>query len=601
MRFVETPAHLYPAALVADGDGGDAPEFVLPDDLTALAAGFAEDGTLAGGALGDLLTEALAAFDAVMDSTPATPEESAARLAALTDLADAVDAIRAEGTSRVEAATAEAETLAALGDRVHPTASDEGDESGGEGGDDDDEGGDGGGDEPAGGDDAEGAEAREPVTAAGPARRRIPLGRVRDRAPEGSTDVDEATPAVTIVAASDVPGLATGATIEDTGRLARAMHDRVRSMRDGNSAVVATIGMDRDGVPWLEEGASKDDHREAMEAAREGADSIIAAGGWCSPSARTYEFFGSESASVGMLDLPTVGIERGGLEFPISPSIADVWDAPWVWTEADDEAAAGNPHEDPDDDRVKPCFRIPCSDWDEERLRANGICITHGNLSDRAWPEQTRRYVDLVMAAHAHLLNSRRIARVVAESTAVTIGATAGAVAPLLAAIDLQAMDVRDKYRLDESTVLEAVFPMWTPGVIRADLARRSGISIEEVPTSRIVGWFAERGIRPQFVTDWQSLSNTGGSGDGFRETWPTSLLFLIYQAGTHVLGTGGEIDLGVVRDSRLNETNDHTAAWTEEFDLVAKVGHESRVVTVPIVPNGVTSAPATAPTSPLA
>jgi hypothetical protein len=84
-----------------------------------------------------------------------------------------------------------------------------------------------------------------------------------------------------------------------------------------------------------------------------------------------------------------------------------------------------------------------------------------------------------------------------------------------------------------------------------------------------------------QFVTDWQV-----GSGDfpgqvSARTAWPENVSFLIYAAGTFVVGTGLDLDLGVVRDSTLNAKNDHTAAWTEECKLVAKIGHDSRVVTV--------------------
>jgi hypothetical protein len=50
-------------------------------------------------------------------------------------------------------------------------------------------------------------------------------------------------------------------------------------------------------------------------------------------------------------------------------------------------------------------------------------------------------------------------------------------------------------------------------------------------------------------------------------------------------------LDLGVIRDSTLNATNDYTAAWMEECYLVAKIGHESRVVTVDVCANGTTGA----------
>ena len=64
-----------------------------------------------------------------------------------------------------------------------------------------------------------------------------------------------------------------------------------------------------------------------------------------------------------------------------------------------------------------------------------------------------------------------------------------------------------------------------------------------------------------------------------------------MYPAGTFLHGNGMSLDLGVVRDSVLNETNDHTAAWSEEAHLIARVGHESRRDRVGFNVNGSTSA----------
>jgi hypothetical protein len=59
---------------------------------------------------------------------------------------------------------------------------------------------------------------------------------------------------------------------------------------------------------------------------------------------------------------------------------------------------------------------------------------------------------------------------------------------------------------------------------------------------------------------------------------WPDQVDYMLYAPGTFVRGNGLTLDLGVVRDSVLNSENDHTAAWSEECHLVARVGPESRV-----------------------
>ena len=97
---------------------------------------------------------------------------------------------------------------------------------------------------------------------------------------------------------------------------------------------------------------------------------------------------------------------------------------------------------------------------------------------------------------------------------------------------------------------------------------------------SDISAWFSAAGVSAQFVNDWQPL-------DDNVTDWPATVDFLMYAPGTWVEFNGGTLDLGVVRDSVLNSTNDHTAAWMEEFWCIGMKGYESRLVTVPICPSG--------------
>ena len=64
---------------------------------------------------------------------------------------------------------------------------------------------------------------------------------------------------------------------------------------------------------------------------------------------------------------------------------------------------------------------------------------------------------------------------------------------------------------------------------------------------------------------------------------------FLLYVAGTWVRGASDIITLDTLYDSVLLGTNDFTALWTEEGWLLAKMGHDSRCVSVPISSTGLT------------
>jgi hypothetical protein len=330
-------------------------------------------------------------------------------------------------------------------------------------------------------------------------------------------------------------------------------------------------------------------------------ETIVAAGGWCAPSQIRYDFF-NIAAQSGMIDLPTFGVERGGINFPVSPSLADTFSpalpwytafsnatVPWLWTEGSDIlAVTGSP--------TKPCIRVPCSTMSDVRLECYGICLTAGNLADNAWPESTANFLRLLMAAHYHAANARYISAIAGLAVA-NAGCTAtgsGAAAPLLNIAELSGWDYRAKYGMAATDVIEWVLPEWAKGVVRADLAKRTGVSdFMRIPDDEIARWFDVRNIRVQFVQDYQvrAAGQPGAITTGGITQYPSTLKGLMYAAGTVARGNGMSLDLGVVRDSTLNETNDFTAAWMEECHLIAKFGHEVREYTVNICPDGTTGA----------
>jgi hypothetical protein len=411
-----------------------------------------------------------------------------------------------------------------------------------------------------------------------------------------------------ITASVDIPGVAHGgeltsldSVIDVVGRKAKSMpvtrgnpnYQTVASIRNEFSHTVD----DRTTPAQVEELFRFLTKRDGMDA-----EALVAAGGWCAPSEIRYDFF-NVAGSSGLIDLPTFGVTRGGVQFPVSPSLADAIDGgafapfseafdgtsnPWLWTEADDIAAAtGSP--------TKPCVRVPCPDFAEERLEAYGICLTAGNLANDAYPEATANMIRLLMAAHDHVVNARLIALMVARSTSaisITGGAATDAAAPrIFNAAALAATDYRERYGMALEDVLEIVLPAWVREVIRADLAWKAGVDLLEVTNQQIDSYFTSRNVRPQWVDDWQVRGASQFGNATARTAWPTTVDFLLYAAGTFLHGNGMSLDLGVVRDSVLNETNDHTAAWSEEAHLIAKVGHESRRYTVGFNVNGSTSA----------
>ena len=444
----------------------------------------------------------------------------------------------------------------------------------------------------------------EAVTAAAP-RGPIKLSGIRRHvhtpapAITEETSVEDTTPKARMTVA-DVPGFAadSDASFED---LAVALDRRLQGFNSGAYAAAARAGRAMSERHSLAVVRKAFDER-ATVGSPESADaamafavneknlpggSLVAAGGWCAPSETVYDLLEDESRD-GLISLPEINVTRGGIKFTKGPKFADLYAAP-SFNFTEEEAKAGKYLPDAaaqgaNKVGAKPVYNVPCTDFEEVRLSAAGLHIQAGLLQQRGYPELVARTIRGALVAHEHKMSERIIASMETQSTAVSMDASQiGAAAPILTAIELQVEHYRYAQRLSRSTTLEAVFPYWVRGAIRTDLSRREGVDLIDVPDSRIDAWFRSRGVNAQFVYDWQALTGEAGA----FKVWPGSLKFLLYSAGTFVKGSQDVITLDTVYDSVLLGQNDYTALFTEEGYLVAKRGHDARVVTVPLNPNG--------------
>lgn len=428
--------------------------------------------------------------------------------------------------------------------------------------------------------------------------RRLRLGEIAKYAPDAG--VHEERSEAVIVASADVPGFVQGGRVENIYGLAQAMHARARMLpvsKTGDPNIYPVAALQREFNFTLNEKSTPQEINAVLTAATD-VDILTAAGGWCAPSEISYDFFNIVCED-GMIDLPTVGLNRGGVQYPTSPSFGDIVAIPdivWSWTEQDDIDAVTS------DSVFKPCVRVECPTFVDRRADCFGFCVTAGNLVDYAYPELIANWLRLVFAIRAKATNAAIIdimlngggsgdpisASIPVDHTGL-LGATTSA---LLQSIELSIIDYREKYSMCSDSVLEVVLPRWANAVIRADLANRDGIDVFGVTNGMIADWFNLRGARVQFVGDWQvrepgaAGTATPGGATALTE-WPDTLDYMVFAPGTFVRGNSMSLDLGVTRDSVLNATNDHTAAWAEDCFAILKPGHESRVVTVALCPSG--------------
>lgn len=543
--------------------------YELPEDIGALSAEELESH----------LGLATTAFRELRESDDLTEAE----LPTLRTLAGNVAALKAERTRREEAAVTAQEELAALSAEVlGDEAEDETDEDGAEGGE------------------SEGDAEGEDVTASAVARPgMIRLNAVR-KAPEIVTPTsvvkaDETGPAPEIFAAADIPGHRAGGKMDLSdlvpGMIARA---QALSASGGGTGLVASYRH-----PFPEELVVNDlgnvDQGEAAtlyaaNQTRLPGGNLVAAGGWCAPSETMYDFLNLACAD-GLWDAPEVQLRRGGLRFFKTP-ILDVNAMTFLHTEAAD--IAGTP---------KACYTIPCPDPDEVRCDAVGVCVRAGLLTQRHFPELITSQLGLVMTAQEIRIRRVLLNALIAQigvANQVTLASTFGALSAVFSAIALQAADIIERFSLCDNIAIEVVLPWWSRNMFLADVARRNGVSLDEVTVADVQALFTPLGVRVQWVKglvfdlpEGDPPVSNGIGGATPATVWPDTVQFLMYPAGQIQIGRGAEINLGVVYDHASLIQNVATFAFAEECNALINRAPDGavRLVNVPVCADGATGA----------
>jgi hypothetical protein len=601
-----------------EGTAGSSVEFSLPADLTTLSAEELEE----------LSGQAVEHFNALYGDGTAIATDSLDVLSALTD---AIEALATEKGAREAAFAEQQEAAAALAARVKGTmavATDVNVDPDGDGDDDSNE-------QPDQDPDAENDDEKhgsagkhsagkmegeaEAVAAEGetlsvesdrrPVQIRIPArsGRQARQAADVKREVARQGVKDVVFASGDGLGVQRGAGM-DFAAMGRALDTRLKGFNLTSYAQASAAGrelrevgsfaaINRKVDPELTVMSNDRTHiaeiiaRATAVSKMTEKKSLLASGGWNAASEVLYnEFLQLESATAGILSIPEIGIARGGAQITPGVSFANIYaQIGFTYTEAEDISGEydltvpATPAVGP-----KPVYHLTVPNFTDHRLGVSGLIIEAGLLAARGYPEYLADVIRKALVAHAHKVNGEVIADIVAGSTAVTMPATQqGAAAPILSAIELQAQHYRSSFRMDPNAMLEGAFPVWVVGAIRSDLSRRLGVDLISVPDARILAWFSDRHIAPQFVYDWQPIETTAA---GSFTAWPTTVSFLLYSAGQWVKGVSDVITMDTLYDSALLRNNDYTALFTEEGWFAAKVGTDSRVVTTGITPAGQTA-----------
>ena len=314
-------------------------------------------------------------------------------------------------------------------------------------------------------------------------------------------------------------------------------------------------------------------------------DAMVASGGFCAPTEVVYDFCLIAEAIRPVRDaLPSFRADRGGVRYPQSPGLADITSAITVHTDAND--IAGD---------LKNCQAIDCSAFDEFLTQAIVRCLTFGNFGARAFPEQVEHWNALVMAAWARQAETELLDGIVAGSTAVTTPQVFGSARDLIEAVIRAAAQFRSRNRMRSDARLRAMLPSWVPDQAAADLAYGLQSEAGFLTNGReiIRQALANAGVNVSFYVDSPSTGTSQiapAQAVGALNAWTPDVQWGLWEEGHHVLLDGGSLDLGIVRDSTLNSTNDFQN-FAESFEGVASRGCESLWVTSTVCVNGTSGA----------
>jgi hypothetical protein len=288
--------------------------------------------------------------------------------------------------------------------------------------------------------------------------------------------------------------------------------------------------------------------------------------------------------------LDPYAVDRGGLLYRQPPDLAALASATTIWTNANDI--------DPTDPTTKPVLQITSPDTTQVYISAVPTRLGFGNLMGQFDPETIAANTDLAIAAAARIAETNLINSIFAFATGVTTSQVMGAARDLFQAIVKVAAAYRFSFRLARDLPLNILLPSWTLDLFKADriweLAHDSAGSFDPFmiddayieralanysiyPIWSLDGAAANSTVTPNFVTQNFTAFPAAGSG-GAAPAFPTEVAWLLFIKGSVQFLDGGRLDLGVVRDSTLDATNDYET-FVETFENVANRGFPGGVI----------------------
>jgi hypothetical protein len=387
-----------------------------------------------------------------------------------------------------------------------------------------------------------------------------------------------------LTAAGGLDGIREGEVLTDRWELAEAMTRTLQRMsRQGPPRGKVLVASATTNYP-PERTLGEDAYENARKIDAVGG-ALTASGGTCLPVNVDYSIPVFATAARPLRDgLPAYATPRGGIRFVPAPDLSEWSGATTVWTEATDANPEG---------ATKPVVSLKCGT--EQLIYTNAIPtrLGFGNMQGRFSPEQVAANTDLATAAAARVAENELLKLIAEQSVKdVTSATLIGATRDLLVCVDQVCAAYKSIHRLPDDAMLTAIFPRWVKDLIRSDLAREIGHSQNSdfnslaVTDALIEDTLRAHNVNPIFHLDGQPESSgkypsqifAQQAGEEAIKKYPEKLVWYCFPEGAVQFLDAGRLDLGVVRDSTLDATNDFEVFW-ESFEGIANRGFTNGIL----------------------
>jgi hypothetical protein len=420
-----------------------------------------------------------------------------------------------------------------------------------------------------------------------------------------------------VVAGAGLRDLNPGDTIESKGILAAAFCDMLMGLdRDEPATGRHTIARARWTDAYPEDrrlGRDANMNTDKIEAVC-GPQALVASGGVCLPVNVDYSVPTWAGADRPLRDaLPAFQADRGGIRYVTPPDIgipslqataSGLGSATGVWTEATDASPAG---------QTKPVYQVACGAEQLVYVNAIPTRVGFGNMQGRFAPEQVAANTDLAISVAAREAELELLQLMLASTKQVVPQQYLGAARDLLATTHLLVAQYRYSHRIPDSVGFVGVFPEWAKPLLKADLLREvahdnaGSMNVWDISDAQLEAWIGSAGISNVIWTLDGVKAGTYGTGgtaclnqyfglmpsNAPEPQWPNQsgdgnvqVLWMLFPEGSYQFLDGGRLDLGVIRDSTLDATNDYET-FVETFESVAFRGIEAYQVQQPVKPTG--------------